>query len=169
MIIIDGGEAPAARSIPLVPPRSMLSKAKLIILSHPLSKIQLCKLISIGIHGFICYEQVDLHLQSAIQAVLKGHLWYAPEVLEVYVNYASSRGGQAGRGTALTPKEHVVVEMLNNTITNKELGAALGVTERSIRFHLANIFAKLDVHDRHALVEVAKSSAFQANGKSPAA
>src|ERR1700719_2017233 len=74
-IIIDGGEVPAARSIPLVPPPSLLSKAKLSIVSLPLSKIQLCKLISIGIHGFVCYDQADVHLQAAIQAVLRGRLW----------------------------------------------------------------------------------------------
>src|ERR1700730_9547043 len=55
----------------------------------------------------------------------------------------------------LTSREIEVMELLAKGLRNKEIGHALGITEKTARVHVRNILAKLDVHDRAAAVSVA--------------
>lgn len=55
----------------------------------------------------------------------------------------------------LTSREIAVMELVVQGMRNKEIAAMLGISEATIRVHLKNIFAKLDVHDRTAAVGVA--------------
>jgi LuxR family maltose regulon positive regulatory protein len=54
--------------------------------------------------------------------------------------------------TALTPKEREVLELLARNLTNKEIGLALQVGEQTVKWHLKNLFAKLDAASRKHLV-----------------
>jgi DNA-binding NarL/FixJ family response regulator len=56
---------------------------------------------------------------------------------------------------ALTSREIAVMELVAQGMRNKEIAAMLAISEGTIRVHLKNIFAKLDVHDRTAAVRTA--------------
>lgn len=55
----------------------------------------------------------------------------------------------------LTPREMSVVELLAKGMRNKEIAAALGISEDTAEVHLRHIFDKLEVKDRTAAVMVA--------------
>jgi two-component system, NarL family, response regulator len=55
----------------------------------------------------------------------------------------------------LTPREIVVLELLAQGMRNKEIAAALGISEATVPVHMKSIFAKLEVNDRTAAVNVA--------------
>ena len=44
--------------------------------------------------------------------------------------------------------------MLRRGMATKEIAASLGIAERTVRFHLQNIFAKLFVTNRHSAARV---------------
>jgi len=48
----------------------------------------------------------------------------------------------------LTAREAQVVRLLMEGNSNDEIGHALLITERTVRFHLRNVFAKLAVDNR---------------------
>jgi DNA-binding CsgD family transcriptional regulator len=48
-----------------------------------------------------------------------------------------------------------ILNWIKNGKTNWEVGQILGVTERTVRFHLASIFSKLDVTSRSQAVAAA--------------
>jgi DNA-binding NarL/FixJ family response regulator len=56
---------------------------------------------------------------------------------------------------ALTPRETQVVELISQGMRNKEVAAALGISEETAHVHVKNILAKLEVQDRSAAVTVA--------------
>ena len=63
---------------------------------------------------------------------------------------------RAGRhGRTLTPREVQVVELIAQGMRNKEIAAALGISEETAQVHVKNILAKLKVKDRTAAVSVA--------------
>jgi len=48
----------------------------------------------------------------------------------------------------LTPREHEVLELVAVGAANKQIALNLGMTEHTVKFHLAGIFRKLDVTNR---------------------
>lgn len=63
---------------------------------------------------------------------------------------------QSSRLATLTPREFDIVRLVAQRLSNKEIGARLGITARTAGTHLANIFDKLDVRDRTALGDLAR-------------
>ena len=49
---------------------------------------------------------------------------------------------------ALTPREREVLEMLAEGLSNKEIAWRMKISEHTVKFHVASIFAKLDVSTR---------------------
>ena len=57
---------------------------------------------------------------------------------------------------ALTPKEREVLELLARNLSNKEIGLAMQVGEATIKWHMKNLFAKLDAGTRKQVVQRAR-------------
>ena len=72
---------------------------------------------------------------------------------------APRRGAARPRATpsmALTPKEREVLELLARNLSNKEIGLAMQVGEETIKWHMKNLFAKLDAGTRKQVVQRAR-------------
>jgi DNA-binding CsgD family transcriptional regulator len=62
------------------------------------------------------------------------------------------RWGRRHRPTALTAREHLIVDLVATGMTNKEVAAELYLSPITVKNHLENIMAKLGVHTRTAAV-----------------
>jgi DNA-binding NarL/FixJ family response regulator len=107
-----------------------------------------------GIDGF-----VDLHktwqteLPLAIRAVLRGQPWVPPEILVAFVKQAKMLlDAQLLPGHSLTAREGQVLQLLMRRLTNKEVSNTLGISERTVKFHVSNILSKLQLEDRRGLL-----------------
>jgi LuxR family maltose regulon positive regulatory protein len=60
---------------------------------------------------------------------------------------------RASASTALTPKEREVVALLARNLSNKEIGLAMQVGEETVKWHVKNLFAKLDAGTRKQVVQ----------------
>ena len=57
---------------------------------------------------------------------------------------------------ALTPKEREVLALLTRNLSNKEIALAMQVGEATIKWHMKNLFAKLDAGTRKQVVQRAR-------------
>jgi DNA-binding NarL/FixJ family response regulator len=57
----------------------------------------------------------------------------------------------------LTPRELDVLRLLARGLPNKQIAAQLAVNERTVKYHVSAILAKLDVTNRTEAVTVAAS------------
>jgi len=55
--------------------------------------------------------------------------------------------------TALTPKEREVLVLLARSLSNKEIGLAMQVGAETIKWHVKNLFTKLDAGTRKLVVQ----------------
>jgi DNA-binding NarL/FixJ family response regulator len=65
---------------------------------------------------------------------------------------ASGREEEAGAG-ALTAREHEVLVLASDGLSNREIGSALGISDHTVKFHLASIYAKLGASTRTEAVQ----------------
>jgi len=73
----------------------------------------------------------------------------APEVLD---DELGARGSGPDRlevpDEPLTPREHDVLELVAEGLSNKAIGARLGISDQTVKFHVASICGKLGVANR---------------------
>ena len=130
-------------------------KAKTLVVDDPVSDDDLCRLLFLGIQGFLAYEDTDANLIPAVRAVADGHYWVPQRVLEQYMRFSARLPSpRSERSEGFTWRERRIIELVKRRLSNKEISAILSVSEGTVKFHLSNIFAKLGVRDRHAMIEV---------------
>ncbi len=111
-------------------------------------------LLALGVHGFVSYAQIDEQLSQAVERVTRGELWFSPSVLEAYArnSIASLKAvSQSPTGQAITQRESQIIELVKRRLSNKEIAEVLHIQESTVKFHLSNIFSKLQVNRRNEL------------------
>jgi DNA-binding NarL/FixJ family response regulator len=118
-----------------------------------------------GIEGFVELSDTwRTELPQAIRSIQNGRYWVPTEVLTAFVRHTQAL--EATRllpGHSLTAREGQVLRLLMRRLTNKEISEALLISERTVKFHVSNILAKLGLEDRRALLPEA-SARFQLDG-----
>jgi DNA-binding NarL/FixJ family response regulator len=156
--IIDGAALPFPLAAFLRTLRMAFGDAKLLVIGSAISDDDLCRLLFQGVSGFISYEKVEQEVCVAVEALLKGRMWVSPRALERYWMVSSGVDGHDRRGCGtLSPRESEIVGLLRRRLSDKEIAAALRISERTVRFHLKNVFDKLGVHDRYSVIELARN------------
>jgi len=101
-----------------------------------------------GADGYVLKDIAPDELAQAIRAVARGELLVQPQL----AGRLLSRFGRQSRGNypyeTLTAREQEVLQLLARGLRNKEIAARLHVSERTVNFHLANIYQKLNVSGR---------------------
>jgi DNA-binding NarL/FixJ family response regulator len=98
-----------------------------------------------GADGYIWKESAAEELAQAIRTVASGEVHIQPQLAGKLL----SRIGRAQPGSeVLTARELEVLQLLARGMRNKEIAARLYVSERTVNFHLANIYQKLNVSGR---------------------
>jgi DNA-binding NarL/FixJ family response regulator len=120
--------------------RAEFPKANIIILADRAGDTEIRRSLENGACGFILKDAPAEELIKAIRAVFRGKRYVSPEIAEVLTDNLGAED--------LTPAEQRVVEMIVRGASNKEISAALSITENTVKTHLKNIFDKLNVDDR---------------------
>jgi len=112
--------------------------------------------LMLGAKGVVLKDSARHTLIEAIRTVCRGGFWIDPRMRRTVadeVAQSGSSGGSTRRGhTGLTDRELEIVRLVASGQKNKEVSAALTISERTVKTHLQNIFQKLGVRDRVALV-----------------
>lgn len=120
-----------------------------IVIDSNRTEEDIAHMLSLGVHGFVEPEQVAMTLRDAVTAVVEGRLWAPPEAFQTYVKFTAARARSgACELDSPTPRESQVLELVKQRFTNKEISQMLGVQESTIKFHLSNIYSKLQVDSR---------------------
>jgi DNA-binding NarL/FixJ family response regulator len=103
-----------------------------------------------GARGYVFDGASPSELARAIRVVCQGSVWVSRRVLSMFVELAINRPKRmrSGANEAITEREKEVLEMLVTGLSNKEIGAPLGIVERTVKAHIAKMMRKVGVHSR---------------------
>ena len=108
--------------------------------------------------GVVGRRAAPAQLQAAVLAVANGLCVVPPESLGPPVGDTTFGHGdddEADGGALeepLTAREHDVLEIASRGLSNREVAGELGISEHTVKFHLAAIYGKLGVSTRTAAV-----------------
>ena len=91
--------------------------------------------------GILPSESTAEEMVAAIHALSQGLIVGAPTLLFESENEPLERG-------PLTDRESEVIGLLAKGLANKQIAAALGISEHTVKFHVSSIYSKLNVTNR---------------------
>lgn len=116
-------------------------------------------LLQAGASGYILKSAEADDLLEAVRKVHRGESVLSPEVTEKVVRQIQAGGpaSAAEQVEALTAREIDVLRLAAQGMTNRAIGRALGISDRTVQGHLANVYGKLGVSSRtEAVTEALK-------------
>ncbi len=93
------------------------------------------------------YDEDDL-VFSSIRAGASGYLLKEVTATQLTKLRTNAPSGETDVYSDLTPREREVLRLVASGRANKEIGAQLGISERTVKTHISNIFSKLELTDR---------------------
>jgi DNA-binding NarL/FixJ family response regulator len=167
VILVDASTLGMAieKFVPLI--RLKLPQSRVLVIAESIADDLCCRLLACGAHGFLRYDQLD-RLPIAIRTLTKDHLWVKPAILEQYVERAAQTRRTGISNCVFTSREREILPLLQCRQTNKEISFSVRISERTVKFHVANICRKLGVHGRDLVIAALQCSGAEIFGLDPA-
>ncbi len=102
----------------------------------------------IGVDGYVLKEALPEELLHALRIVSQGRKYYDPGVLDFVMKSRESPFEDDLHIEQLTPKEKEVLLELGMGHSNKQISQALYITEHTVKKHVSQVLAKLELADR---------------------
>ena len=110
-----------------------------------------------GARGYLLKDTDRESLFDTIRAAARGETLLKPEIMARILSKAGTHSTRAETTSTLdlTEREREVLAAVATGERSKEIALRLGITERTVKAHLASIYGKLGVDSRAAAIAVA--------------
>lgn len=126
-------------------------KLRILVLTSYAEDATVMASVQNGAHGYVLKDVRMDDLVRAIRTVASGHGYLDPRVTQRALHWirTSSHLGVNSQGvTRLSPQERLILPLLAEGKTNKEIAVHLRLSDKTVKNYLANIFDKLHVKRR---------------------
>jgi two-component system nitrate/nitrite response regulator NarL len=118
---------------------------KVVILSASDNPNDINAALAQGANGFILKSVNPVDLPSALRQVHEGTVFHAGMGAPTATASPAERVG-------LTERELTLLRALSRGLSNKQISKELWISEQTVKFHVSNIYRKLDVSNRAGAV-----------------
>jgi DNA-binding NarL/FixJ family response regulator len=145
-VSMPGGGVEAARQIALAYP-----VVKIVMLTVSQNEDDVTEALRAGAQGYVLKGVAARELVEILRGVASGGAYVTP-TLAAGLLYDLTNAPQSRRASSpldeLTERERQILERVAAGDSNKEIGAQLGLTEKTVKHHMSNILQKLQVRNR---------------------
>src|SRR4029079_501099 len=131
--------------------REIDPQARVVVLTTYDADEDIARALQAGAKAYILKDIAADPLVACIRDVLAGKPYLAPS--------AAAKLAERVTQVQLTPRELSALRLLANGNSNKEIAAALEISERTVKSHLGHLFEKLGVTSRTEAVRAAPGRA----------
>lgn len=116
--------------------------------------------LELGAKGYLLKDTSRENLFRSIETAVRGETLLQPEILERIVKaktetIAKENQAPSSALSNLTEKELFILKAVAKGYRNKDIAFDIGISERTVKAHLTNIFNKMGVNSRTEAVAVA--------------
>jgi DNA-binding NarL/FixJ family response regulator len=129
--------------------RTWSRRPAVLVLSGNPAKLWTPAFRALGVRAALPLRASADELAGAVRAVHAGLLVLHPEAL------ATPRDTAAASATPLTSREREILEMMADGAHNRTIGARLGISRHTVKFHVTSILTKLGAESRTEAVTLA--------------
>jgi DNA-binding NarL/FixJ family response regulator len=104
-----------------------------------------------GASGYLLKDSQPEAIVTAMLAILSGERVMTQSVADQFLNLVAG-GNQKKRYDGMTRREVEILQLLGQGMTNKQMAYRLKISEKTVRNHISNFYAKLGVGDRSQAV-----------------
>jgi len=115
-------------------------------------------LLRAGVDGYLLKEESLKRIAQAIVEVTNGKKAFSTDILSILQEAAmGERGWPSERRqlASLTEREKEVLALMAEGLSNREIAERLVISERTVKYHVGNIYGKLGVRKRTEAVLLA--------------
>ncbi|MDQ4075424.1 MAG: response regulator transcription factor, partial [Chloroflexota bacterium] len=106
------------------------------------------QMVAAGADGYLLKEEALDVVVQAIRTVMEGGQWFSESILPKLVQAEQAEESRTREAPSLSEQELTMLRLLVAGRTDQEIGEAMGFAERTVRYHLRNIYDKLSVNTR---------------------
>jgi DNA-binding NarL/FixJ family response regulator len=107
-----------------------------------------------GARAYLLKSDARAHLLSAIEALARHEPFLTAQISEMLLkSFIDKR--TAGNGKLLSPRERVVVQLIAEGHSNRQIGSILNVSAKTVEAHRASAMKRLQVTSAAALIRYA--------------
>ncbi len=151
-VILLDLELPGQSGLEAIPKlRGARPQSKILILTAYDTDERVMGALRAGAQGYLLKGASLEEIARAIRAVHAGGSYLAPRIASKVVGALNPRGQAA----ALSDREREVLRLVADGQANKRIARALGITERTVKFHVTSILNKLGAENRAQAVSLA--------------
>ena len=123
---------------------------RVVALTASMDEARMMGVLRAGAAGYVRKDAEPETLLAAVRAVARGKTYIDPAIGRQMLQ-------AAGSADALTARETEVLRRVALGLSNKDIAAALSVTEETVKTHVTHVLAKLEVSNRaQAIVQALK-------------
>ena len=130
---------------------------KFLALTVSTSRLDVLRLLSIGIEGYLTKGAIGDDLGERVTEALSGGRPISKQVAGFALDISESISSESGI-ERLTARQHEVVRLIARGYTYREAATTLGISVKTLEKHITSIFDKLGVASRHELSALAYES-----------
>jgi DNA-binding NarL/FixJ family response regulator len=132
-------------------------KCAAVLLTASVEDNQIVDAVRLGARGIVLKDSPPAALLECVRRVHAGQRWFDQATLTRAFDKVVQRETAARDAAALlTPRETEIVRMVAEGLRNREIAARTAIAEGTVKIHLHNIYEKLGVDGRVALVVYAR-------------
>jgi len=132
--------------------RAANAGARVVVLTAFDTDERIVAAIQAGAQGYLLKGAPRAEIFQAMRAVGEGGAPMAPAVAGKLLR----RVREAERPDAVTPREREVLGLVAAGMSNADIAGRLGVSERTVKFHVSSLLRKLDARNRTEAVRVGR-------------
>jgi len=139
--------------------RTRLPDTRVLMLTAYGDVDQVLALLAAGATGYMLKDEEPATIAQAVRAVARGEAWLSTSIATSLGQHMAQRAGEPEPGL-LSAREIEILHWLAQAKSNAEIGGLVGLSERTVRYHLGNICTKFGMSSRRELLAWAVRQGF---------